>query len=121
MKEKRGLFGPYQDERGQYYLVPLTRNMRAKIDIEDGEHVKQFNWAAAHCPDGRTGEHDKWYAVRKCRNKKIYLHRDINKPCGKEVVDHKDNDGLNCRRYNLVNTTQKHNTTRKKSYYAPEL
>jgi hypothetical protein len=45
---------------------------------------------------------------------RIYLHRFIMGAGEDQIVDHKDNDGLNCQRYNLrVTTVDKNNKNRR--------
>lgn len=96
-------------------IIQLTKGLSAIIDDVDAEKVKNFSWIA------HKGKHT-WYArawVRVGRagikhgivrgGKFIYLHRLImGFPDGKQV-DHKDRDGLNCRRENLREATQNQN------------
>ena len=96
---------------GSIIEVPLTQGKVAIIDAENAERVLCFKWHAMKCgenryyarTDIRTGSRKRnKYGSRK-RNKyvAILLHRLIlNAPPGVEV-DHKDGDGLNCRRDNL--------------------
>lgn len=82
--------------------ILLTRGQVAVVDVVDAD-LAQFNWTAC-----RNGE--KWYAYRRgpapvCEH--MDLHRVIAKRMGMEIrghereVDHRDGDGLNCRRGNL--------------------
>ncbi|WP_366558514.1 HNH endonuclease [Phenylobacterium sp.] len=56
-----------------------------------------------------------WYAYRRSwpDNKKIYLHRSVAAASGLVIdglfVDHRDHDGLNCRRSNLRIATRSQN------------
>lgn len=88
------------------HLVPLTRGMFALIDSADAEYVGRHNWCAV------KGGH-MWYAAHGGRrdNKAhlFYLHRELmGDPCGLEV-DHKNRDGLDCRRENLRTATKAQN------------
>jgi AP2 domain len=77
----------------EYNEIPLTQDKVALVDASDYSSVAGFNWYA------RKNKHT-WYAIRSEGQKKIYLHRQI---LGFPPVntDHRDGDGLNCRRYNL--------------------
>lgn len=94
--------------------IALTQGKFALIDDEDLPYVLQFTWYAARCPDGRTGYFEKWYARRSSKTGPKYLHRELMRTPKGVVVDHINGDGLDCRRENMRNTTQKHNATRKK-------
>lgn len=86
--------------------LELTQNKVALVDDEDFEYLNQWKWSAHY---GRG----KWYAIRNQRINGevniIYLHRFIMKTPENLVVDHKDDDGLNCQRYNMRNCTQSQN------------
>lgn len=74
--------------------IPLTQGKSAIIDDEDFDVLGHYNWHAHF--NNKT-----WYAARydPIRNY-VYLHREImGFPSGK--VDHKNRDGLDCRRENL--------------------
>lgn len=71
--------------------LPLTRGLFALVDEQDFEGVAAASWAPS-----------KTKCTTYARNsKKQYLHRLImNAPAGMEV-DHRNGDGLDCRRSNL--------------------
>lgn len=81
-------------------LIPLSRGYVAIIDTEDA-HLAKHSWHAHVSATGVV------YAKRSAfkedgRRTCLYLHRavmDVSK--SDEIVDHKDGDGLNCRRQNL--------------------
>lgn len=85
---------------GAIAIVPRTRGLEAIIDADDAPLAEGYNWYALK--DGRTN-----YAVRKAgrfhsnRNLLIRLHRVILAAPDDMLVDHRDCDGLNCRRANL--------------------
>lgn len=89
--------------------IPLTKGKVAIIDDEDAPRVLTRKWTALFNPRNR-----RWYARRGIplgkRQTTLYLHRFImDAPPGKQV-DHKNGDGLDCRRSNLrlANNTQNH-------------
>lgn len=95
-----------------YTRIPLSQGKFALIDAEDAERVLAFKWSAL-CP-ARARRQPKWYAVRQDysgpRQRMIYLHRFImDAPHGVEV-DHKDGNGLDCRRANLRLATRAQNS-----------
>jgi len=88
--------------------LPLTKGYAAILDDRDFAVVSQYKWQAHVAPNTV-------YAYRSIydagKRKKMYLHRfllGIEDP--KVEVDHKDRNGLNCRRYNLRPSTKADNT-----------
>lgn len=87
-------------------LIPLSRGLVATIDEEDAALIGSYRWYAV---TGRSGVN---YAVRHGRmsvdgnRNHIYLHRVIlGLPPGRRpLVDHRNGDGLDCRRSNLRET-----------------
>jgi hypothetical protein len=91
------------DEYGEFCVIPLSSRKGeyfAKIDPEDFEDISQFRWFPNFCD-----KKDRTKASYACRNlpkgKKEFLHRRILKISDGALMDHKDRDGLNCRKYNL--------------------
>ncbi len=83
--------------------IPLSKGKFAIVDDEDFERANQFKWCWFSSKS--AGRNSLGYACRNQREngkkKMIFLHRFIvNAPEGFEV-DHKDSDGLNCRKENL--------------------
>lgn len=75
--------------------LPLTSGRFAFVDEADFIRVNAFRWYELKRP-GRSS-----YGYRRNGSKTIYLHRYImDAPDGMDV-DHRDGDGLNCRRENL--------------------
>ncbi len=88
--------------------IKLTRGYYATVDEEDLAAVSGYNWRV-------NVSNGKFYAVRRRRVQEfpdgvkvgatISLHRfvlGIHNLCGSSIVgDHRDGDGLNCRRKNL--------------------
>jgi hypothetical protein len=83
--------------------IPLTQGKVALIDDEDFERVSQFKWHALKRPAG------KFYAEGKVNGRKIRLHRFLMDAPTDMEVDHIDNDGLNCQRYNMRLATHAEN------------
>jgi hypothetical protein len=79
--------------------IRLGRGKVAVIDAVD-EELAQFNWRAMKARNS-------WYAIRFEEGVRgpTYLHREVARRAGIDVdsvkVDHRDLDGLNCRRLNL--------------------
>ena len=87
----------------------LTKGKIAIVDDEDYERVSQHKWCASEARNGR------WYAVTRLPRtithipgRKIYLHRFL---VGDDVdrIDHRNDDGLDCRRQNLRIATRSQN------------
>lgn len=87
--------------------IPLTQGKVALVDDEDFEAVSRFKWHAL-----RAGHRaDLFYAKSRAgTSQKVLLHRFIlGLTAGDCDVDHKDGDGLNCRRSNLRLATKVQN------------
>lgn len=88
--------------------IPLTRGYVAIIDDEDG-YLADHKWHALVCRGGLV------YGMRSLpkiqgRRKAILLHRAVlSLEATDPLVDHRDGDGLNCRRGNLVLSTSQRN------------
>lgn len=95
--------------------IQLTKGRVALIDDADFERVSQHKWSAGNYPGRhsngkRCGE--KWYAKARIGKIWVYLHRFIMDAPKGMVVDHLDNDGLNCQRANMQLVTSGENTRR---------
>lgn len=88
---------------GDIAYIPLTRDREAVIDVADVPLVEGWNWCAFPSADERL-----WYAYSG-GNRKIRLHQLLLPAPPGFMVDHKDSDGLNCRRSNLRLVTAKGN------------
>jgi hypothetical protein len=87
--------------------LPLTKGYVALVDDEDFERINAFKWQA-HLTPRRDGT-VRVYGFRTHAKKGIYLHRFIlNAPKGVDV-DHKNGDGLDCRRSNMRLATRSQN------------
>lgn len=81
----------------KYKLIPLGNGKFSKVDNEDFDKVKDINWhhhTMGYVSSDRVG----------------LIHRYIMDAPEFLVVDHKDGDPLNNRKYNLRLCTQKENT-----------
>jgi hypothetical protein len=107
--------------------LPLSNGMFAIIDRSDWENFNEFpelqerTWSHFKSPN-RNETH---YAVfhHKKKNKTIYLHSVLMKSQEGEMVDHKDFNGLNCRRENMrlcksINNTQHRRKSSKRKYHS---
>jgi hypothetical protein len=84
--------------------IPLSRGMTAYVDAEDAERVLAVGkWTA------QEGGY-RWYAVNRKGGVTTFMHRLILGITNCSVqVDHRDLDGLNCRRNNLRVATNSQN------------
>lgn len=91
---------PVTDDTG--YQVLLSQGMVAWIDAEDAPLLGDRKWFAL-----RNG--GLWYATRQEQahgiRRRLHLHRLILGDRPGFMIDHKDGDGLNCRRSNLRHVT----------------
>lgn len=82
--------------------VPLTQGYEVLIDAEDAPHVMVRKWQVLKVKKFL-------YAYATVDGKKVFLHRFLmNAPRGVEV-DHKNGDGLDCRRSNMRLATHQQN------------
>lgn len=86
-------------------LIPLNKNKYAKVDDEDFNHLKNFNWKYQKSQHGAGG-----YAVAT-----IKMHRLITNPEKDKVTDHINHDKLdNCRsNLRIATSGQNHQNTRR--------
>lgn len=87
-------------------IIPLTNDGSVVVSPEDVELVSTHRWRLARCRRKLYAEstekvNGKW--------KKILLHRFILRPPSDMLVDHKNNNGLDCRRCNLRLATHTQN------------
>jgi hypothetical protein len=91
---------------GEIARVPLTLGRFAIIDAEDVPRVEGHDWSSLFV-------RGKWYARRnkwtKDKQITVLLHRVILNAPDDMHVDHRDGDGLNCRKLNLRLATQQQN------------
>jgi hypothetical protein len=85
--------------------IPLSNGLEALIDKADWELVAQYSWHPKKDRNSLT-----WYVIANVPNSKprrsILLHRLIHPVSEGLEVDHKDRNGLNCRRDNLRDSTR---------------
>lgn len=85
--------------------IELTQGKVALVDDEDFEWLNQWKWCAVKSKRS-------FYVIRtsyKPRKHTIRMHRLImNAPNG-AIIDHKDNNGLNCQKSNLRICTNQQN------------
>ncbi len=86
--------------------IPLSRDKFVVVDDDVYEWASQYKWYAHR--SGNT-----FYACRKGGvwpfRKAIYLHREIMQAPSNVMVDHTNNNGLDCRRANMRLCTQTEN------------
>lgn len=91
---------------GEIARIPLTREKFAVIDAEDAPRVSGYDWSSLFV-------RGKWYARRNKWTKEkqitVLLHRVILNAPDDMHVDHRNGDGLDCRKLNLRLATQQQN------------
>jgi hypothetical protein len=99
--------------------IQLNKGKVAIVDDEDFERLNQFKWIATE-----RKSQGKWYAIRSSRapgmtsaDRKMDRHI-LDVPAG-FVVDHKNGNGLDCRRGNLRLATYTQNAQNKKKSTRP--
>ncbi|OHB59624.1 MAG: hypothetical protein A2167_08685 [Planctomycetes bacterium RBG_13_46_10] len=108
-----------KDEHGEFYLIPLSGFKKktqffAKIDPEDFADISQFHWTVANDKkQSKLYYAQRIYSLdgkRHCEK----MHRRIMKVPPGVLVDHKNGDGLENRKYNLrVATVSENNQNQK--------
>jgi len=76
--------------------IPLTQGLFTEVDSKDFKFLSSFKWCAHR--KKRT-----FYAVRNETNppRTVLMHQQILGVSGRQLVDHRDRNGLNNRRKNL--------------------
>jgi hypothetical protein len=87
---------------GAVARIRLSQGYEAIVDLADLHLVAPFTWTVMH--SARTS-----YARRTVKGKTILLHRVVFGGDQAVRVDHRDGDGLNCRRSNLRAATYAQN------------
>ena len=95
-------------ECDNYAFIVLRDNncneiSRAIIDKEDINKIKEYSWHL----------NDQGYVITWIGEEHIRIHRLLTEAKDNEVVDHKDHNTLNNRKYNLRKCTQANNTQNK--------
>lgn len=82
---------------GNAVVIFLSRGLTALVDYQDWLRVRSMKWhAVGPMPSGQV------YAANSDRQ---YLHRIVMRARPDQLVDHKENNGLDCRRSNLRYST----------------
>ena len=93
---------------GDIVIIQLTRGYVAVIDREDIEKAKPYSWHS-HVSK-KTNTVYAYATIQGTKPKKsIFLHNVVLEPRQGFVIDHKDGDGLNCRKENLRHATESQN------------
>ena len=102
------------DKRDAFIVLPYKGELYTVIlDVEDYEKYKGIKWAL--CNKSRHATSPKLYVRHNTRRRRegkqvaVYLHRLIANALPGVVVDHIDNNSLNCRRSNLKCVTVSEN------------
>lgn len=98
--------------------IPLTRGLVAIVDDEDFDRVAARKWQAVPSI-GKTGIIGTWYAQRIERSdgkrRPVQLHRFLLNPPPELLVDHRNGNGLDCRRLNLRQATKLQNNINRRT------
>jgi hypothetical protein len=86
-------------------IIPLTQGKVAIIDAVDFERVSKHKWH--HHAANRTNT--KSYARARINGKMIFLHQFILAVPPDKITDHRNRDGLDCRRANMRACTRSQN------------
>jgi hypothetical protein len=82
--------------------IALTKGLCAIIESDDLEKVSQYKYHAMR--HGNT-----WYAARSTKGGTVFMHEDIIGVKEGFEIDHKNGNGLDCRRENLRHCTRSQN------------
>lgn len=85
---------------GKTERIPLANGLFATVDAADYPELSKYRWYA-------TYRGSSVYAVRHEGGKEKYMHRVIMKPGRGQIVHHRDGDGLNNGRDNLLVCTRR--------------
>jgi hypothetical protein len=85
----------------QIRYIPLTRGRYAIVDAKNYEWLSRHKWSLHTAGQGKTR-----YAVRNCKGRRVFMHREIMKTPPGMVVDHINRNGLDNREDNLRNCTR---------------
>lgn len=83
--------------------IPLTQGRFTLVDAEDFAALSAYKWHTANGYVKRTS------LARHGRRRNLYMHREIMKPMGRLVVDHRDGNKLNNTKANLRVCTSSQN------------
>ncbi len=89
--------------------IPLTQGKFAVVDAADVPLVEGWNW----CAMAPLTEDGSWYAYSSGK-RKLRLHTYLMPAPDGFITDHKDRNGLNCRKNNLRVATYSQNSQNKK-------
>ena len=84
--------------------IPLSNGLCAIVDDDDFEWLSKFKWHAWKKPGGTT-----YYARRSVPSGVVYMHREVCECGSGYMVDHKNRNGLDNRRFNLRPATPQQN------------
>jgi hypothetical protein len=85
-------------------IIPLSQGKSAMIDDDDADMVSRFKWCIHKNKTCYTEYATASVPQSGKRNRKIYLHSLIMR-FPKNRIDHRDGNGLDCRKHNLREAT----------------
>lgn len=93
-------------------LVQLSRGYVAIVSVEDAKAVSEFNWQVNKRDTHRTEYAQRNYVNDRGVKTTVSLHRFVGSLMGLSLtaeVDHKNRNGLDCRRSNLRDASRSQN------------
>ena len=102
---------------GDIAYIPLaSTHLEAVIDVADAPLVEGRNW---HLKSDHGLTYARCCVTKNGKRSRLYLHRVITGVADGLMVDHRDGNGLNCRRYNMRPATRLQNAWNRKSNINP--
>ncbi len=89
--------------------IELTQGQFALVDDEDFEYLNQWKWYAHLAKTGKTYYAERNKRISKDKRILIQMHRLIMNTPDNLEVDHKDGNGLNNQKHNMINCTRQEN------------
>lgn len=93
--------------------IPLTKGYFAVVDEEDYVWLSRWKW---HVLISKGKKYAKRSEFINGKNTAVLMHRQILNVPDNALVDHRDGDGLNNRRYNLRPATNQENSFNSQGY-----
>ena len=108
----------YSDKHGEYCLIGLTQGQLTQVNADDFEYLNRWKWYARWDADSSVfrGMRNGLLGEGRLGETVILASFVMGEPHG-FFVDHKDNNPLNNRRYNLrLSTRTQNNCNRRKAH-----
>ena len=90
--------------------IPLTKGKVALVDDEDYEYLNQFKWCVTTSPNTQYAVCGNVILFNNKWEKGVRMHRLLLQARPRQIVDHKNHDGLDNQRHNIRICTHQQNT-----------